>query len=94
VTRLGLALIVLAAPRAAEACATCVASGYGDRSFSWPYFGLMLVPFLVGVVIAAVLAWYAGWRRRDLVDSLSAWLRRQRHRPPAPLSPRTHTETT
>ena len=57
---LGVAL----APGTALACASCVSSAYGDRSFNWAYGALMLAPFLVASVIAGVLAWSAGYRLR------------------------------
>jgi hypothetical protein len=63
-TPAALALAGLLAPRTVLACAACVSSAYGDRSFSWAYGGLMLAPFLVMVVIGAVLAWKAGYRLR------------------------------
>ena len=49
-------LVVAFAPRAAWACATCVASAYGDRTFNWAFFGLILMPFAVGFGIAGVFA--------------------------------------
>jgi hypothetical protein len=52
------------APRTALACAACVSSAYGDRSFNWAYGMLMLAPFVVAVVIGGVLAWSAGYRVR------------------------------
>jgi hypothetical protein len=89
-----LGAIAAAAPRAAAACPSCVSSGFGDRSYSWAYLGLILMPFVIAVVIVTVLAWQAGWRWRDVTARVSAWAAR-RHRPePASLSPRTHTETT
>ena len=48
----------------ALACAACVSSAYGDRSFNWAYTVLMAVPFAVGLVVAVVLAWNAGYRLR------------------------------
>jgi hypothetical protein len=90
-----LGVLVLVAPRTAAACATCISSGYGDRSFTWAYLGLILMPFVIAVAIVAVLAWYAGWRREHIQEHISAWTARLRHRPArAELSPRTHTETT
>jgi hypothetical protein len=89
-----LSAVAVAAPRVAAACPNCVSSGFGDRSYSLAYLGLILMPFVIAVVIVTVLAWQAGWRWRDITQRLSAWAAR-RHRPePAPLSPRTHTETT
>jgi uncharacterized membrane protein YdbT with pleckstrin-like domain len=49
-------LVLLLAPSAASACATCVASAYGDRTFNWAFLGLILMPFVVGVGIAGVFA--------------------------------------
>jgi hypothetical protein len=78
---------VLGAPLAASACATCVSSGFGDRSYTFAYLGLLLMPFVVAVAIVVTLAWYAGWRPRHVIDRVSAWTGRRA------LSPRTHTET-
>ena len=90
-----LGAVAMAAPRTAAACATCISSGFGDRSFTWAYLGLILMPFVVAAAIVATLAWYAGWRPQDIRQRLSAWSARLRHRPAqAELSPRTHTETT
>jgi len=46
--------LALAAP-AAHACATCVATAYGNRGFNWAFVGLMAMPFVVLTVIAARL---------------------------------------
>ena len=46
------------------ACASCMSSAYGDRTFNWAYTALMVVPFVIGAVLAAVLAWNAGYRLR------------------------------
>jgi hypothetical protein len=81
---LGAAVIT---PRAAFACATCVSSGFGDRSYTMAYLGLLLMPFVVAVAIVVTLAWYAGWRPQHVSDRISAWSARHK------LSPRTHTET-
>ena len=90
-----LASAALIAPRTAAACATCISTGFGDRGYTWPYIGLILMPFFVAVGIVSVLAWHAGWRPRDVVTKLSTWTARLRHRPaPASLSPSTNTETT
>ncbi len=51
---LTVALLLLPAP--ALACASCIASAYGDRTFNWAFLGLLLMPFLVGGVIAAMFA--------------------------------------
>jgi hypothetical protein len=83
-----------AVPRAAVACATCVSSGFGDRTYTWAYLGLLLMPFVVAVAIVATLAWYAGWRAQHVADRLAAWTARRGPRATrAELSPRTPTET-
>jgi hypothetical protein len=50
-------------PRNAMACATCVSSAFGDQTYNWPYFGLILMPFLVTGVVGGVLYHYRGARR-------------------------------
>ena len=49
--------LLLLAPGAAWACATCVAGAYGDRTFNWAFLGLLLMPFVVGLGVAGVLVW-------------------------------------
>ena len=66
-TLLGL-LVALAtlAPQLAAACASCVVSAYGDRSFNWAYLMLLVLPFGVLCAIAGILAWSAGYRPAQL----------------------------
>ena len=78
----------LALPDRAAACAVCLGNAFGDRSYTWPYLGLILLPFIVGGAILGAFAWQFGWRPRDIVAAL---LRRAAAADP---SPRTHTETT
>jgi hypothetical protein len=47
-------------PAAAEACATCIASPFGDRTYNWPYLALILLPFVMAAVIGGVLAHVSG----------------------------------
>jgi hypothetical protein len=54
------------APQIAAACASCVASAYGDRGFNWAYVMLLVLPFGVLGAIAGVLAWTAGYRPGQL----------------------------
>jgi hypothetical protein len=97
-TRVAVATMLAAAaslPQTAVACATCISSGFGDRAYTWPYIGLIVMPFVVAVAIVATLGWYAGWRLSDIAARISTWSagrwpRRQRPE----LSPRTKTETT
>lgn len=84
----GLSLAGALAPGIAAACATCVSSAYGDRTFNWGYGGLLIAPFLVAVVVGGVLSWNAGYRLR--------WRRsRPSPRPPTAIdSIPVHEETT
>jgi hypothetical protein len=97
-TRATVATIVAAAaslPQTAAACATCISSGFGDRAYSWPYIGLILMPFMIAVAIVATLAWYAGWRPSEIAARVSLWRAQRGQRPErSELSPRTNTETT
>jgi quinol-cytochrome oxidoreductase complex cytochrome b subunit len=43
------------APAVAEACATCISSAYGDRTFNWAFLSLLLVPFVIAGGIGLVL---------------------------------------
>ena len=84
--------------RAFTACAVCLGSAFGDRAYTWPYLGLILLPFVVGAAVLGVLAWHVGWGPRRLAARVSAALRTEGATPPrtapAEPSPRTHTETT
>jgi hypothetical protein len=46
---------LMLAPAAAEACATCIASAYGDRTFNWAFLSMLVVPFVIAAGIGAVL---------------------------------------
>ena len=61
-----LAALAALAPQLAMACATCVASAYGDRGFNWAYILLLVLPFGVLCAIAGILAWSAGFRPAQL----------------------------
>lgn len=58
------ALALAAAFAVAEACATCIASAYGDRTYNPAFWGLLGMPFAVAAVIGGVLV-YAHRHRRD-----------------------------
>jgi hypothetical protein len=83
--------VLLLGPGRAAACAVCIGSAFGDRSYSWPYLGLILMPFVVSAVVIGVLAWQFGWRPRHLAARARTALGRAASDDP---SPRTHTETT
>jgi hypothetical protein len=63
------ALVLL--PAVAEACATCVSTPYGDRTYNWPYVFLIVLPFVVATVIGGVIA------RVNGVSLTSFWTRRR-----------------
>lgn len=48
--------VLLAWPGLAEACASCISSAYGDRTFNVAYLVLVLTPLLVAAVVGGVLA--------------------------------------
>jgi hypothetical protein len=58
------AVAMAAWPAAVEACATCAASAFGDRTFNWAFLGLMAMPFVVTGVIGGVIV-YAYRRGHD-----------------------------
>ena len=66
----GLALLLT--PRSALACATCIASPFGDQTYTWPYLGLILLPFGLIAAIVGVLGYHAGYRPRAIVRRLVA----------------------
>lgn len=51
-----LAILIAVAPGPAHACATCLGSAYGDRTFNLAFLSLLVMPFAVSAVIAGVLA--------------------------------------
>jgi hypothetical protein len=66
---LALASLVALLPRIAAACATCVSSAFGDQTYNWPYFGLIVMPFVVTGVLGAVLYHYRGTFRSTEAES-------------------------
>jgi len=68
----GLALILT--PRWASACATCISSAFGDQSSTWPYLGLILLPFGLIVAIVGILGYCAGYGPRTIVRRVGAYL--------------------
>jgi hypothetical protein len=74
------AAAVVLVPALALACPTCVSSAFGDRTFNWPYFALIVMPFAITGTVGVILAYRAGYRVPPL----------RRVKP----SPATETETT
>ena len=56
------ALLVILLPDIAAACATCVSSAFGDRTYNWAYLGLVLMPFALTAVVGVIIAVRMGWR--------------------------------
>ena len=73
--RVALALCLLSVPALAEACASCISSAYGDRTYNWPYLVLIVVPFVVTAVIGGILVRVTGVG----VSDLRQWLTRVFH---------------
>jgi hypothetical protein len=68
----GLALILT--PRSALACATCIASPFGDQTYTWPYLGLILLPFGLILTIVGIFAYHAGLRPQTIVRRLAGYV--------------------
>jgi hypothetical protein len=66
------ALALILTPRLALACATCIASPFGDRTYTWPYLGLILLPFILIAAVVGILAYLAGYRPRNVARRLAA----------------------
>jgi hypothetical protein len=66
------ALALVLVPRSALACATCMASPFGDRAYTWPYLGLILLPFVLIAAVVGILAHHAGYHPRTMVRRLAA----------------------
>jgi len=60
--RFAVGLLLALGPSAAEACATCISSAYGDRTFNWAFLSLLGAPFVISVAIGSVL--YVNVRRQ------------------------------
>jgi hypothetical protein len=58
-----LALTLVLLPTMVEACAVCLDSAYGDRSFNWAFALFMVTPLAVACGLAGVLARQLGVRR-------------------------------
>jgi hypothetical protein len=50
-------LALILAPRSALACATCISSPFGDQAYTWPYLGLILLPFGLIVAIGGIFGY-------------------------------------
>jgi hypothetical protein len=56
------AAILVLLPDVAAACATCVSSAFGDRTYNWAYLGLLVMPFALTAVVGGIVAVRMGWR--------------------------------
>ncbi len=66
----GLALSLT--PSSAWACASCISTPFGDQTYTWPYLGLILLPFGLIAAIVGILGYHAGYRPRTIVRRLVA----------------------
>lgn len=73
-----LATVTALVPTPAAACAVCLTSAYGDRSFNWAFAVLMLLPFAVAAGICVALLVVAGSFGGSLPDLLPRWCRQLR----------------
>lgn len=60
---------LLLTPTPALACATCISSPFGDQTSTWPYLGLILLPFGLIVAIAGILG-YLSLKERHRPSSM------------------------
>jgi hypothetical protein len=58
---------LLLTPTPVLACATCISTPFGDQSSTWPYLGLILLPFGLIVAIAGILGYLSLKERLGLV---------------------------
>ena len=65
-------LALVLTPRSVLACATCMASPFGDQTYTWPYLGLILLPFGLVAAVVGVLAYQAGYRPRIVARQFAA----------------------
>jgi hypothetical protein len=77
-----LAIVAALVPTPAAACAMCLTSAYGDRSFTWAFAALMLMPFAVAAGFCVVLLVLVGGFGSSLPDLLERWRRRVRRPKP------------
>lgn len=65
------ALALALVPTTAAACAVCLDSAFGDRTFNRAFVALMLTPFAVAAAVGGVLVWLGGGSSRRDPDSRS-----------------------
>ena len=65
-------VLTLVLPALALACASCISSPYGDRSYNLAYVGLILTPFAVALAIGGVFTgcWWVRRRRAAAGDPI------------------------
>jgi hypothetical protein len=72
-TRWGSALLaVLLTPGLARACASCISTPFGDQTYTWPYLGLILLPFGLMAAVVGVLAYHTGYGPRRVKQWVAA----------------------
>jgi hypothetical protein len=72
-TRWGSAVLaVLLTPGLARACASCISTPFGDQTYTWPYLGLILLPFGLMAAVVGVLAYHTGYGPRRVKQWVAA----------------------
>ena len=72
-TRWGAAVLaVLLTPGLAGACASCISTPFGDQTYTWPYLGLILLPFGLMAAVVGVLAYHTGYGPRRVKQWIAA----------------------
>lgn len=66
------ALAVLLTPGFAWACASCISTPFGDQTYTWPYLGLILLPFGLMAAVIGVLAYHTGYGPRHVKQWVAA----------------------
>jgi hypothetical protein len=66
------ALAVFLSPRLAWACASCISTPFGDQTYTWPYLGLILLPFGLMAAVVGVLAYHTGYGPRHVKQWVAA----------------------
>jgi len=64
-------LAMLLTPSVARACATCIASPFGDRTYNWGYLVLLALPFVLIAVVVGIFAYHAGYGPRTVARRLA-----------------------
>jgi hypothetical protein len=65
-------LALLSTPHPLLACATCIASPFGDRTYNWAYLGLLALPFALVAAVVGIFVYHGDYGPRAIVRRLAA----------------------